>query len=95
MVTSLVRLERKIKENNKTPLLAVTSDMEDLTTTFQIVGGDPNCCLTVLYTSASDLPDEVACWQKQASHDECPASLVETQSPEWFGCFVSVMLSQG
>ena len=48
MVTSLDRLEHKLEENNKTPLVAVTSDVEELTTTLEMVGGDANCRVTVL-----------------------------------------------
>ena len=48
VVTSLDRLEHKLEENNKTPLVAVTSDVEELTTTLEMVGGDANCRVTVL-----------------------------------------------
>ena len=75
VVTSLDRLEHKLEENNKTPLVAVTSDVEELTTTLEMVGGDANCRVTVLYSSVSDLPDEVARWQMKASRGRVPGQL--------------------
>lgn len=60
--TTQARFAQQFEEDTCVPQVVVVNELEDLEMTLEMVGGDPTCRSTVIYSSASDLPDEVARW---------------------------------
>ena len=73
--TSQARFAQQFETDAHVPQVVVVNELEDLEMTLEMVGGDPTCRSTVIYSSASDLPDEVARWHTCAERGRVPGQL--------------------
>ena len=65
--TSQARFAQQFETDTHVPQVVVVNELEDLEMTLEMVGGDPTCRSTVIYSSASDLPDEVGTRVRQST----------------------------
>eukprot|EP00438_Fugacium_kawagutii_P020171 Skav220547 [mRNA] locus=scaffold761:64316:68135:- [translate_table: standard] len=72
IVTSFQTLENKLEEDSSQAMVFVTSDTDELPMCLEMLGGDVNSRVTVIYSSASDLPDQIERWQDKASRGRVP-----------------------
>ena len=73
--TIQARFAQQFEEDTCVPQVVVVNELEDLEMTLEMVGGDPTCRSTVTYSSASDLPDEVARWHACGHRGRVPGHL--------------------
>lgn len=59
-------LEQKLREDLKQAMLCITNDASELPTCLEIIAGDSESRVTVICSSASDVPDQVEIWQDKA-----------------------------